>query len=76
LRIDSEASFAKAATQMIDNLDQQLSVFKDKEKEHPDDYKVMRTAEYLKHTGGESLDGIWLAHISVVAIIRSRCVPK
>jgi len=76
LRIDSEVSFAKSATQMIDNLDQQLAAFKDKVKEHPDDYKVLRTAEYKARTGGGSLDGIWLVFISVVVIIRRRCVSK
>ena len=76
LRIDSEASFAKAATQMIDNLDLQLTAFKDKVKEHPDDFKVVRTAEYQARTGGGSLDGLWLIFISIVAIFRRRCLSK
>lgn len=68
LRIDSEASFGRAATQMIDNLDQQLAAFKDKVKARPDEYKVVPTAEYRARTGGGSLDAAWLALVSVLGI--------
>ncbi len=68
LRTDSEASFTKAGTQMIENLDQQLAAFKDKVKEHPDDYKVVRTAEYQARTGGGSLDSVWIVLVAVMGI--------
>jgi rhombotail lipoprotein len=68
LRIDSEASFGKAAAQMIENLDQQLAVFKDKVKEHPDDYKVVRTAEYQARSGGGSVDTVWIGLISLLGL--------
>ena len=76
LRIDSDASFGKAANQMIENLDQQLAAFKDKVKEHPDDYKVVRTAEYQARTGGGSLDIVWIVLVAVMGIafvLSNRC---
>lgn len=63
LRQDSETSFGEAAKQMIENLDQQLALFKDKVKERPEEYKVVRTAEYQSRSGGGSLDIVWLALI-------------
>ena len=63
LRHDSETSFDQAAKQMIVNLDQQLGLFKDKVKEHPDQYEIVRSAEYTSRTGGGSVDGEWLALI-------------
>jgi rhombotail lipoprotein len=67
LRLDSAASFDEAAKQMVDNLDQQLALFKDKVKERPAEYKVVRTAEYQNRTGGGSLDIAWLALIFTLA---------
>jgi len=61
LRTDSGISFDSAAKQMIENLDQQLALFKDKVKEHPDEYQVVRTAEYQHSTGGGRVDGYRLA---------------
>jgi rhombotail lipoprotein len=66
LRLDSDTSFGEAAKQMIANLDQQLTLFKDKVKERPDEYKVVRTAEYQSRTGGGSLDVFWLAFVSAL----------
>lgn len=66
LRLDSETSFGEAAKQMIENLDQQLTHFKEKVKERPDEYKVVRTAEYQGRTGGGSLDVIWIAFVTAL----------
>lgn len=63
LRLDSETGFNEAAKQMIENLDLQLAVFKDKVKERPQEYKVVRTAEYQARSGGGSLDMAWMALI-------------
>jgi rhombotail lipoprotein len=63
LRADSEASYGEAAKQMIENLDLQLALFKDKVKERPEEYKVVRTAEYQSRSGGGSLDIVWLSLI-------------
>jgi rhombotail lipoprotein len=63
LRLDSETGFNEAAKQMIVNLDQQLALFKDKVKERPAEYKVVRTAEYQSRSGGGSLDMAWIALI-------------
>lgn len=63
LRIDSNASYEKASTEMIKNLDLQLSAFKDKVKANPQEYKVISTPEYQARTGGGSLDIIWLLTI-------------
>ncbi len=62
-RIDSETSFNEAAKQMIENLDQQLALFRDKVKERPAEYKVVSTPEYQSRTGGGALDMVWLALI-------------
>lgn len=56
LRADSSAGFDAAAKEMIVNLDQQLAVFKDKVKERPQEYKVVRSAGYSGGSGGGSLD--------------------
>jgi rhombotail lipoprotein len=65
LRLDSEASFGEAAKQMIENLDQQLAMFKDKVKERPDEYKVVRTAEYQSRGGG-GFDAAWIALVALL----------
>lgn len=62
LRQDSENGFNEAAKEMINNLDQQLAVFKDRVKERPEEYKVVRTSGY---TGGGSVDEIMLALLAV-----------
>lgn len=58
LRRDSENGLNEAAKDMITNLDQQLAVFKDKVKERPEEYKVVRTSGY---SGGGSIDVLTLA---------------
>jgi rhombotail lipoprotein len=61
LRLDSETGFSEAAKDMTANLDIQLAVLKDKIKERPEEYKVVRTPEYVGRTGGGSIDEIMLA---------------
>jgi len=63
LRLDSETSYGEAAKLMVENLDEQLALFKDKVKERPAEYKVVRTPEYQSRSGGGSLDITWLALI-------------
>ena len=67
LRQDSETSFDNASKQMIGNLEQQLAVFRDKVKEHPEEFQVVRSAEYAQRTGGGSLDDAALALAALVA---------
>jgi len=80
LRLDSETSFGEAAKQMIENLDQQLTHFKEKVKERPGEYKVVRTAEYQGRAGGGSLDVIWIVFISALGgaslWLRRRTLPQ
>jgi len=63
LRLDSETSYGEAAKQMVENLDQQLALFKDKVKERPAEYKVVSTPEYQSRSGGGSIDIAGLALI-------------
>ena len=60
LRANSEEGFNEAAKSMITNLDQQLAVFKEKVKERPEEYKVVRTSSY---SGGGSVDLLVLAMV-------------
>lgn len=57
LRKDSEAGFTEATKQMIANLDQQLLAFRERVKERPAEYTVVR-AEGSR--GGGALDGFML----------------
>lgn len=66
LRLDSTAGFDASAKEMIVNLDQQLALFKDKVKERPEEYKVVRTPEYVSRTGGGSIDEFVLALLAVM----------
>src|SRR6266545_3274435 len=43
LRSDSEAGISQATTEMIKNLDEQLVAFREKVKERPEEYRVVRT---------------------------------
>ncbi len=72
LRADSGASFDRAAAQMIGNLDQQLSGFRDKVRAHPEEYHVVPTTEYRQRTGGGSLDLPALALCAAVAALALR----
>jgi rhombotail lipoprotein len=67
LRIDSGTSFDSAAKQMVVNLDQQLALFKDKVKEHPEEYQVIRTSGSGGGVGGGGLDAGWLALLGLAA---------
>jgi rhombotail lipoprotein len=67
LRHDSESSFDDAAQQMIVNLDQQLNQFKEKIKERPDEYQVVRGTSYSGRTGAGGLDAAWLVLFAVLA---------
>lgn len=66
LRLDSDTGFTEASKAMIANLDLQLAHFKDKIKERPDEYKVVRTPEYESRTGGGSLDGLALLPFALI----------
>ncbi len=57
LRADSDKGFTGAAKEMIINLDDQLTLFKEKVKERPAEYHFVRTPGY---TGGGSFDPISL----------------
>jgi len=65
LRTDSDRGFSEAAQSMIANLDVQLALFKEKLKERPEEYKVVRTPAYVASRsggggGGGSVDNIML----------------
>jgi rhombotail lipoprotein len=64
LRADSEAGVNEATKQMITNLDQQLVAFKERVKERPAEYTVVRTEGYR---GGGGLDGFMLALLAVLS---------
>lgn len=55
LRQDAQAGFEQADRQMILNLEQQLALFKDKVRERPAEYTVVRTPAY--HGGGIGVGG-------------------
>lgn len=63
LRKDSEAGFNEATRQMIGNLDLQLAAFRERVKERPEEYKVVRTEGYR---GGGALDGFTLVLIALL----------
>jgi rhombotail lipoprotein len=46
LRLDAERGFEEAVVQMIGNLDQELVVFQDRVKSSPEEYRVVKTADY------------------------------
>ena len=58
LRKDSEEGFKTAAVDLIDNLDSQLTLFKEKIKERPEEYKIVQSKEYASRGGG-NLGGIF-----------------
>lgn len=65
LRADSGKGFDDAAKEMIVNLDEQLTHFKEKVKERPEEFKVVNTPGYTGGgTGGGSIDLISLILLS------------
>ncbi|MDQ6954018.1 MAG: rhombotarget lipoprotein [Mariprofundaceae bacterium] len=69
LREDSVKSFDLASKDLIRNLDIQLELFKDKIKESPEEYQIIRTQGY---TGGGSLDTSFLALFLLLTILGLR----
>lgn len=64
LRNDRSTGFDEAAKDMIANLDLQLGQFREKIKERPEEYRVVRTSGY---TGGGSVDALMLALAAMLA---------
>jgi rhombotail lipoprotein len=63
LRADGDRGFSEAAVSMISNLDGQLALFKEKLKERPEEFQVVRTPAYIARSGGGgggSLDSVML----------------
>ncbi|MGB9094240.1 MAG: rhombotarget lipoprotein [Gallionella sp.] len=60
LRIDSGKGFDEAAKQLIVNLNEQLTQFKEKVKERPQEYKVVNSPGYSGGTGGGAIDPVSL----------------
>jgi len=56
LRADSGKGFDEAAKEMIVNLDEQLTNFKVKVKERPEEFKVVNSPGYSGGSGGGSID--------------------
>jgi len=54
---NSIAGFQQASTNLIENLDRQLELFKERAKAAPEEYKIVRKAGY---TGGGFIDGWYL----------------
>jgi len=63
LRQDSELGFQEASKDLVQNLDTQLALFKDKVKKEPEKYKVIHSPGY---TGGGSIGGIFLTLLSLI----------
>lgn len=63
LRGDGETGFNAAAKQMIANLDEQLTLFKEKVKTQPSEYKVVHRPGY---TGSGSLDSITVVLVALL----------
>lgn len=60
LRIDSGKGFDEAAKQLIVSLNEQLTQFKEKVKERPQEYKVVSSPGYSGGTGGGAIDPVSL----------------
>ncbi len=56
LRADSGKGFDEAAKQLIVNLDEQLTQFKEKVKDRPQEYKVVNSPGYSGGSGGGAID--------------------
>ena len=64
LRADSGQGFDNAAKEMIVNLDEQLTHFKEKIKERPEEFKVVHSPGYTGSRGGGSVDLILLLSLA------------
>jgi rhombotail lipoprotein len=64
LRGDREAGVKEATTQMIGNLDAELTAFQAKVKERPEEFRVVRTGA---QRGGGMLDELMLAVAALLA---------
>jgi len=62
-RADSEAGFERAAKEMITNLDEQLSAFRERVKERPTEFKVQASSGYR---GGGAFDASMLVLVAVL----------
>lgn len=69
LRRDSEQGFEQAADNLVKNLDAQLSLFKDKVKASPQEYKVVHRKGYTG--GGGSSDILFLVMLVVIGRLAS-----
>lgn len=70
LRADAERGFEQAVEMMIANLDQELVVFQDRVQRSPEEYRVVKAADYKGGAG--ALGGAWLLALGVVAAMRRR----
>ena len=69
LRQDSERGFNEASTQLITNLDTQLGEFKQKVKDSPEEYKVLRkSADGQGGTGAGAIDGWFAIGFAILAL--------
>lgn len=66
LRSDSEQGFQEAAKNLVQNLDAQLELFKDKVKQAPEEYKIEHRPGYSGSTGGGSLGGLFPLLLAVI----------
>ena len=73
LRKDALEGFKQASTDLIKNLDQQLTLFRAKVKEAPQDYKIVKTSGY---TGGGSIDPLFLILAAVFCGLRLMPLKK
>lgn len=71
LRRDSDKGFALASADLITNLDQQLTEFKTRVKEQPEDYTVVTPAGSGGGSGSGGIEG-WLAAVMVSLVAVGR----
>lgn len=72
LRNDSVAGFELATTQMVNNLDTQLAIFRGKAKENPEQVQVVKSAG---SSGGGALD-LWTLVAMAFAVVVVRRISK